>query len=237
MALTIRWFPPSWIQIKTGGKILYVDPAYLSTYYKKYPKKIEYAKWPDPIDGLPEKDMETADIILVTHHHKDHCKNVTVKRLSNSSTVLIAPQCCGKELRQNVKFIKAGDEMVFGNIAIKAVPAYNTPEGNSTKKQHKENMGVGYLISTENIRLYHAGDTDLIPEMKNLGRITAAFLPIGGTFTMDIPEAIEAVKILRPEAVIPIHYKGAELDEFMAKAKSIKNTKAIVLKIGEEYRI
>ena len=74
MSIEIKWFPPSWVQIKISKeKILYIDPAYLKKYYRNYPKKVEFSTWPDPIDGLPEKGLEKADVILVTHHHKDHC--------------------------------------------------------------------------------------------------------------------------------------------------------------------
>ena len=83
MSISIKWFPPSWFQIKTGNKIMYIDPAYLRTYFTHYPKRIEFSKWPDPIDGLPE-ELEKADIILLTHHHKDHCKSVTVNRLRHA---------------------------------------------------------------------------------------------------------------------------------------------------------
>jgi L-ascorbate metabolism protein UlaG (beta-lactamase superfamily) len=76
MPISIKWFPPSWIQISAQNKLIYIDPAYLKTYFKNYPKRIEFSSWPEPIDGLPE-ELEKADLILVTHHHKDHCKRVT----------------------------------------------------------------------------------------------------------------------------------------------------------------
>ena len=74
MSVSIKWFPPSWFQIKTHSVIIYIDPAYLRSYYKRYPKKIEFSRWPDPIDGLPEK-LEKADLVLLTHDHKDHAKD------------------------------------------------------------------------------------------------------------------------------------------------------------------
>jgi L-ascorbate metabolism protein UlaG (beta-lactamase superfamily) len=97
MSISIKWFPPSWIQINVQNKVIYIDPAYLKTYFTNYPQKIEYSSWPDPIDGLPE-NLEKADMILVTHHHKDHCKRVTVDRLRRSDTAVIAPERCVKEL-------------------------------------------------------------------------------------------------------------------------------------------
>ncbi|MFV9677345.1 MAG: MBL fold metallo-hydrolase [Methanosarcinales archaeon] len=88
MTVSIKWFPPSWFQIKTKDKIMYIDPAWMRTYFTKYPKKIEYSRWPDPIDGLPE-ELEKADVILLTHHHKDHCKSVTVNRLKDADTPIL----------------------------------------------------------------------------------------------------------------------------------------------------
>ena len=86
MPISIKWFPPSWIQISAQNKLIFIDPAYLKTYFKNYPKKIEFSSWPDPIDGLPEA-LEKADLILVTHHHKDHCKRVTVERLDRGVAI------------------------------------------------------------------------------------------------------------------------------------------------------
>jgi L-ascorbate metabolism protein UlaG (beta-lactamase superfamily) len=135
LALFLKWFPPSWIQIKTGNKTIYIDPAYLRTYYKHYPNKIEFSRWPDQIDGLPEA-LEKADAILFTHHHKDHCKRVTVNRLRRADTLLVGPERCTKELGKDLKVIAPGENTTLGKVKIKAVDAYNTQNGNSTKKLH-----------------------------------------------------------------------------------------------------
>jgi L-ascorbate metabolism protein UlaG (beta-lactamase superfamily) len=79
--------------MRTRDKIVYIDPAYLRTHFRKYPKRIEFTTWPDPVDGLPE-GLEKADVILVTHDHGDHCKNVTVKRLRRTDTLIVAPKRC-----------------------------------------------------------------------------------------------------------------------------------------------
>ena len=104
MAVYLKWFPPSWIQIKTGNKTIYIDPAYLRTYNKHHPQKIEFSSWPDPIDGLPEA-LEKADVILFTHHHKDHCTRVTANRLRRTDTLLVGPEHCTKELGKDIKAI------------------------------------------------------------------------------------------------------------------------------------
>jgi len=221
MPISIKWFPPSWIQISTQSKTIFIDPAYLKTYFKNYPTRIEYTTWPDPIDGLPE-ELEKADLILVTHHHKDHCKRVTVNRLRRPDTLVVAPKRCAKELGEEIKTIKPGQELSPDNVVIKAVHAYNTVQGSSTMKQHQKGVGVGYLIAIEGKTIYHAGDTDFIPEMQELGRVDVALLPIGGKFTMDIGEAVEAAIAIKPKIVIPMHRFEADprklADEFDTKA-------------------
>ena len=154
MSISIQWFPPSWFQIKADDTIVSIDPSYMRTYYTKYPKKIEFSTWPDPIDGLPE-ELDKADVILVTHHHKDHCKDVTINRLRRGDTAIIAPKRCVKVLGNDITVIASGEEITIGNIKIKAVDAYNTEEGSSTKKVHHRDNGVGYLVTIKGKTIYH----------------------------------------------------------------------------------
>jgi len=170
MTITLKWFPPSWIQIKTGDSIIYIDPAYLRTYFTRYPHKIEFSKWPDPIDGLPEK-LEKADIILITHDHADHCKKVTFERLRKENTLVIGPKRCADKLGSDLRVVEPGEVIFFGEIHITATHAYNTRDGSSTHKVHHKGNGVGYLITAGGRTVYHAGDTDFIPEMKQIGPI------------------------------------------------------------------
>lgn len=236
MLISLKWFPPSWIQIKTRNKVTFIDPAYLKTYFKDYPKSIEFSAWPDPIDGLPE-ELEEADLILVTHHHKDHCKRVTVDRLRRPDTTVLAPKRCSKELGEDIIKIEPGERIILDNIVIEAVQAYNTEQGSSTRKQHKKGEGVGYLIMMEGRTIYHAGDTDFIPEMRDLGRVDVALLPIGGKFTMDIDEALEAVRAIDPDVVIPIHRFDADLRKLAREIETRTNSRLIWLGIGETYSL
>ncbi|NAS89680.1 hydrolase [ANME-1 cluster archaeon AG-394-G21] len=222
--------------IKTKDKIIYIDPAYLRTYFTKYPQKIDFSRWPDPIDGLPEK-LERADVILLTHHHKDHCKSVTVNRLKDADTLVMAPKRCIKELGKAINVVASGDEITFGKIKIKAVDAYNTEQGSSTKKVHHKGIGVGYLITIGGKTIYHAGDTDFIPEMLEFGDVDVALLPIGGTFTMDIQEAVDAAIAIKPEIVIPMHYLKADSEEFKENVDARSNIKVVPLQIGEVYLV
>jgi len=234
MSVAIKWFPPSWVQINTQDKLIYIDPAYLKTYFKNYPKRIEFSSWPDPIDGLPE-EMEKADLILVTHHHKDHCKRVTLDRLRRPDTLVIAPGRCAKELGKKIKTILAGKKLNLGYAVIEAVPAYNTEYGRSTRKQHKKGEGVGYLLTLEEQTIYHAGDTDYLPEMHEFGPVDVALLPVGGTFTMDIGEAVQAARAIHPGVVIPMHRFEADFQKLAGALEDESDIKLIPLDIGETY--
>ena len=234
MPVSITWFPPSWIRISASNTLIYIDPAYLKTYFKDYLKKTEFSSWPDPIDGLPE-ELEKADLILVTHHHKDHCKRVTVERLRRPDTMVIAPKSCVKELGEDIAAIQPGEWRRIGNVVIEAVRAYNTEGGSSTKKQHRKGEGLGYLITIEGKTIYHAGDTDLIPEMRGFGPVDVALLPIGGRFTMDLGEAIEAAITINPKAVIPMHRFETDPQRLAKELGTRSKITVIPLDIGETY--
>ena len=239
MSIKIKWFPPSWVQIKMGKeKIIYIDPAYLKKYYRNHPKKVEFSTWPEPIDGLPEKDLEKADVILVTHHHKDHCKGITANRLRGKNTSVIATRRCVKELGDDITLIEPGKEIEVNEIKIKAVHSYNIRQDNKTKIAHKKGVGVGYLIKVEGIIVYHAGDTDLIPEMADFGKIDIAMLPIGGRdFTMGLTEAVEASIRLKPKVVIPMHHFETDPLEFKELVEKKSSIKVAALQVGEVYSI
>jgi L-ascorbate metabolism protein UlaG (beta-lactamase superfamily) len=234
--MIVRWFPPSWVQIIAAGRILYIDPAYLRTYYTTHKSKIEFSRWPDPIDGLPE-ELGPADIILVTHHHKDHCKHITVERLCDQETRVIAPRQCVKELGENIIVIKPGNTIKVEDIIIKAVNAYNTQEGNSTKKVHLMGQGVGYILEVAGNRIYHAGDTDFISEMHHLGVLDLALLPFGGTYTMDIEEAANAALAINAGTVVPIHHLRANPNYFKNNVESKSDIAVVVPGIGERIQL
>jgi L-ascorbate metabolism protein UlaG (beta-lactamase superfamily) len=233
----IRWFPPAWVQIVHDKSILYIDPAYLMSYYKKHPTKIEYSRWPDEIDGLPE-ELPAGNVILLTHEHKDHCKRVTIDRLCSKNTVIYGPKKCIKQAGNRLNIIKAGDIISAGSFKVKAVQAYNTPEGSASRKVHKKNSGIGYKVTVSHKTIYCTGDTSLIPEMKELGKIDLAFIPIDGTFTMNIEEAVKTALTISPKIVIPIHDMGKNDPRLFKKDLENKSKiKVKILEIGESIKI
>lgn len=145
------------------------------------------------------------NIVLITHPHYDHCSIEDVEKLADeNTTIIIPPDCTSKFARQEkgkIKIIETGQSLQIEDIKIEAIPAYNT-----NKPFHqKENNWCGYIITINNKKIYHAGDTDLIPEMNNLD-VDIALLPIGGTYTMNVDEAIEAIKKIKAKTIIPMHY-------------------------------
>jgi L-ascorbate metabolism protein UlaG (beta-lactamase superfamily) len=150
---------------------------------------------------------------------------------------VLAPKRCTKELGKGIRVIKPGEEIGFGDIIIQSVEAYNTEQGRSTRKVHHKGYGVGYLITIGGKTIYHAGDTDLIPEMGELGKVDAALLPIGGSFTMDVEEAVEAAIAIQPRVVIPMHRSKADPQDYMNKVEAISNIKVTPLQIGEVYHL
>ncbi len=235
--MDIRWFPPSWLQINANGKIIYIDPAWIQKNFDRHKSKIIFSHYPHPMDGLPERDMAKADIILITHHHQDHIKTATIKRLATPKTIIIAPEKCSTLIGRKFEVIRPGEEKIVDGIQIKAVYAYNTPKGHSIRKPHHKGECVGYVIAIDEKSIYHAGDTDVIPEMEMLKNIDAAFLPIGGIFTMDIEETVQAAAIIKPRVIIPMHYLHANPEDFKKLAEQKTKSEVQILAIGESIAL
>ena len=173
----------------------------------------------DPYDV--SRELEKADIILVTHSHFDHMDTNSIKALSKDNTVIVHPKGC--KVEGKTCEVSIGDVINVKGVEIKAVPAYNV-----NKPYHKKGEGVGYVLKVDNIKIYHAGDTDRIPEMKEI-EVDVALIPIGGTYTMDVDEAIEATKDIKAKIFVPMHYGEIGLKADPEKFKgSVEN--AVILK-------
>lgn len=147
---------------------------------------------------VPE-EAEKADIILSTHGHFDHCDKEAIEKISKEETVVVAPEDCVKKFK-NGRSVNAGDVLEIKGVKIEVVHAYNT-----NKPFHPKGSGFGYIVEVGGLRIYHAGDTDFIPEMRDV-KADIALLPVGGTYTMDMKEALEAVLAIKPKYVVPMHY-------------------------------
>ncbi len=153
-----------------------------------------------------------ADLILVTHSHYDHCSIKDLVKLAEAGTALIIPADVQSKIAKlegvEMQVVSNGDEIQFGNIRIEAVAAYNTDKNFHTKADDWN----GYLIKLDKVVIYHAGDSDLIPEMKKLsgygkqGNRFIALLPVSGTYVMDAQEAAEAASLMNATIAIPMHY-------------------------------
>jgi len=213
----------SWFKIKAENKVIHIDPGYTGYFENQ---------------GIPEDELkEKSGLILVTHFHKDHLQPEALAKISGLNTIILAPQGCKDKIEGKFKLIKPYDQINLNDVKIKVVNAYNTPEGNSTRKFHHKGENVGYLVTINGKTIYHAGDTDFIHEMKEFGEIDAALIPIGGTFTMDIEEAVDAVLAIKPKIVIPMHMRDADPEEFKKIVEEKSDIKVILLDTGGIYKL
>ncbi|MFH1407289.1 MAG: MBL fold metallo-hydrolase [Candidatus Omnitrophota bacterium] len=179
MLENIHWLGHSAFRIDAGGKTIYVDP---------------YNIFKGPV----------ADIILITHAHYDHCSPDDVKKIQGPNTVIVATQDSAKKFKGNIRVVKPFEKINISGIDIETVPAYNL-----NKPNHLKQSGwVGYIIDVNGVKVYHAGDTDYIPEMNTL-KLDIALVPVGGTYTMDANEAAKFVNTVKPKIAVPMHWGSA----------------------------
>jgi L-ascorbate metabolism protein UlaG (beta-lactamase superfamily) len=175
-AVTISWLGHASFRLKAGGKTIYLDPWKL-------------------------KKKDEADLILITHSHFDHLSPDDIRKIQKKETVVVATRDSASKLKGAIRIIKPGDKITVDDIEIEAIPAYNIG-----KSYHpKTNGWVGFIVTLGGSRIYHAGDTDAIPEMKELS-VDVALLPVGGTYTMTAEEAAEVANEFKPKSAVPMHW-------------------------------
>ena len=211
MGLSVKWLGHASFQITVNRRNIYIDP-----YEGEYNDK--------------------ADLVLVTHAHHDHCDPSKIERVRKEDTTIIAPADCGSQIGGRMETLKPGERFALRDIIVEAVEAYNYKRFRSPGVPfHPRGLGVGYLITVDGKIIYHAGDTDFIPEMKQLKNVYLALLPSGGTYTMNDLDASEAVLAINPEVVIPMHMWDINPEVFKRRVESRSDVKVIILKPGEQF--
>lgn len=180
-----------------------------------------------------------ADVIISTHDHDDHYDVKAIQAVKKESTVVVCTVESAEAVPEDVsyKVLEPNRSVKIHGFRVRGVPAYNVDKFRSPDvPYHPEGSGLGVLFSLDGMKFYHAGDTDPIPEMEQLSEedIDVAFLPVGGTYTMDQDEAVEAVKMIQPEKVVPIHYgtldeTEADMERFADDVREETDAEPLVL--------
>jgi L-ascorbate metabolism protein UlaG (beta-lactamase superfamily) len=186
-AVTVSYLEHDCFRVEAGGKVLYTDPFQIREQQKK------------------------ADFVTISHEHSDHLSREDLGRVLKPSTVMVASESCRGKLdgiAKEVHYLKPGEAYRAGDLAFHAVPAYNTNKFRSPGRPFhpRDYNGIGFVIEVGGVRIYHAGDTDMVKEMETLGRIDLALLPVSGTYVMTADEAIEAAKRIAAGLAVPMHW-------------------------------
>jgi len=177
------------LMFRFNGKIIHVDPVGREADYTKLPK---------------------ADLILVTHEHRDHFDVEVLNLLRTGDTSLIISESCAKGITGGI-VMKNGDTRTMQGLKVEAVPAYNIVHMRSNgTPYHPKGVGNGYILSFGDTRVYVAGDTENTPEMKQLSGIDVAFLPMNLPYTMSPEMVDDAARALHPKILYPYHFGNTD---------------------------
>lgn len=206
MIENIHWLGHDSFRIEGDGQVIYIDPYQLQ--------------------GEPPK----GDLILITHDHHDHCSPDDIAMVRKEGSVVVTIAAAASKLPEPVRVVGPGDSLTVNGIAIQAVPAYNVNKFRSPGNPFhpKEAKHVGYVVEVEGRRIYHTGDSDVIPEMESV-ETEVALLPVSGTYVMTAEEAVEAAALIQPKVAIPMHV-GAGIGE-LGDAERFKEQASVPVEV------
>ncbi len=185
------------IRIVYDGKEIEVDPV-----AKMGNRTTDYAKLPK------------ADYILLTHEHGDHFDKGAIGLLTGGSTRLVTNKRCGDMLGYGEVMANGDKKVLAPDISVEAVPAYNTTEGHL--QYHPKGRDNGFVLTVDGLRIYIAGDTEDIPEMKDIKDIDIAFMPCNQPYTMTTQQLVRAARTVKPKVLYPYHYGRTDVSKLPA---------------------
>lgn len=189
--------------------VVHVDP---------YSKVANYSALPD------------ADLVLITHHHQDHLDTAALNQVLKQGTVILGSQTVAGSVKDAI-VMKNGDSKTIKGVGINAVPAYNiVHKRDNGQPFHPKGEGNGYIITIKGKKIYIAGDTENIPEMKQFKEIDIAFLPVNLPYTMTPEMAADAARAIRPKILYPYHYGDTEISRL---TELLKNDKDIEVRVRD----
>jgi L-ascorbate metabolism protein UlaG (beta-lactamase superfamily) len=192
MSLILRLLGHASFKLKVDDKVIYIDPY----------------------GGDDSEYSEKADLILSSHEHRDHSDPGKIALARQDSTVIITSSKNSANIEGSIA-LDPGQKYDFEGIIIHGVPGYNViRKRDSGQPFHPREIQTAFIIEAKGKRIYHAGDTEFIEEMKDLKDIDYALLPIDGTYTMDPKEALDAVGAIKPKHVIPMHWRDKSPEDF-----------------------
>ncbi len=210
-------FFPSSFQLKTDDTIIYIDPVEIG-------------------------NAEPGDFIFLTHGHPDHFSIKDIKKLLKRETIIVCPKGVSKKLKNitdKIYAVRPNEQLTLEGIHIRTTWAYNTKSVLLWIKAHpKAKENVGYVLTLKNgTKVYHAGDTDYIPETREISDVDVALVPIGGdNLTMNGEEAAKIINEIRPGIVIPMHYEIKNRNE-LKRFETLVNRKIKVVKLDVENQL
>jgi len=170
------------------------------------------------IDPYVMETGENANIILISHEHFDHCSPGIIKKIVTPNTTIITTALVKRQLSgtktKEIRGAKPGEKILVDAVSVETVPAYNLNKFRSPGQpfHSKQEEMLGFIVTINDVRIYHAGDTDSIPEMEGMN-VDIACLPVSGTYVMTAEEAAEAAGRIKPKIAIPMHYGSIVGDE------------------------